>query len=86
MEEVGPYFGMEMPHTEGPYHGIKMRDVDPRTILEMYFTNHFVGLPRMWVVHNMARLKEACEWTEEDRVVIRTNPEKLIHRNLKDAD
>jgi len=71
MEEIGPYIGMSMPYKEGQYAGVKMNDVHPRTILEMYYTDHFAGLPRMWVVHNMDRLKEACDWKEQDRTNIR---------------
>ena len=62
---------MMMPYERGVFAGKRMDEIPPRIILEMYYTDHFVGMPRMWVVQELQRLQNECDWTEDDRVQIR---------------
>jgi len=59
-----------MPYEAGPYAGKRMSDIDPREILRLYYTDHFTGNPRQWVVTNFKRLKYEAGWTDEDTKIV----------------
>lgn len=57
---------VKTPFAKGEYANKMMSELPPREVLHLYYTNHFVGPPRQWVVSNMKRLKHEAQWTDQD--------------------